>query len=97
MTIGRLYKIMDKTNDNIYIGSTTQTLSMRLKGHVNDYTKFLNGSTKFLSSFFVLENNFYCIELIEEIEFKNKKELLHKEGFYIRNLKCVNKNISDRT
>ena len=30
---GKIYKIVDNTNGNVYIGSTIQTLSQRLGGH----------------------------------------------------------------
>ena len=31
---GKIYKLIDLTNDNIYIGSTIETLDRRLKRHI---------------------------------------------------------------
>ena len=35
------------------------------------------------------------IELIEEIEFENKRELLDKEAYYMTQYDCLNKRIED--
>jgi len=35
--------------------------------------------------------------MIEEIEYEDKKELIDRESYYIRNLECVNKIIPNRT
>ena len=39
----KIYKIVDNTLDNIYIGSTCKTLEQRLKSHEQDYKKFKAG------------------------------------------------------
>ena len=95
---GKIYKIIDNTNGNIYIGSTTkQYLSQRLTTHVKNYKLFLNGKGHFVTSFKIIENNDYYIELIE-LYFCNSKDELHaREGYHIRNNECVNNNIPGRT
>ena len=39
----KIYKIVDNTNDNTYIGSTCQRLKRRLVKHECDYKRFLKG------------------------------------------------------
>ena len=97
MTIGRIYKITDNTNDNIYIGSTTKQLNERLKGHEYDYKRYLNGKFNYITSFMIIKNNDYDIELIEELQYNLNDELFAREGHFISILECVNKFIPNRT
>ena len=39
---GKIYKIVSLQTDSVYIGSTTQTLSLRMTQHKNDYRYWLN-------------------------------------------------------
>jgi hypothetical protein len=91
---GLIYKIVSDSTDKVYIGSTTQALQKRLKGHKNNHKKYLNGKYSYVSSFEVIKYGNYRIELIKEIEFIDKKNLLILEGYYITNTKnAVNKMI----
>jgi len=82
----KIYKIIDNTNGNVYIGKTEQTLNQRLTGHKYDY-KIGNNC----SSCIILKNGDYDIELIEETEDKSR------ERYWIENTNCVNKEIPGRT
>ena len=93
----KIYKIVDNTNDNIYIGSTCKTLKTRLSVHKYDYKRFLKGIFNNIKSFDILKNNDYKIELLEDCEIKTKQELLARERFYIDDNECLNKNIPGRT
>ena len=97
--IGRIYKITSINTDKIYIGSTTKKLTARLGKHENNYKAFQNGKYHFVKSYDVLEKENYKIELLEEIEYETKRELLEREGYYILNHRdiCVNNNIPGRT
>lgn len=94
---GKIYKIIDNTNGHIYIGSTCGTLDKRLNSHKRDYRKFINSKSNFVTSFSIIENNDYIIELIELFPCNTRKELEAREGYHIRNNECVNKNIVGRT
>ena len=94
---GKIYKIVDNTNGNVYIGSTCKKLSSRLADHRADYKKYLNGNSHFVSSFKILENNDFDIILIEKWPCDDKEELHKQERFYIETFECVNKNIPTRT
>ena len=79
---GKIYKIIDNTNNNIYVGSTTKTLKERLDNHI----KNLNCVSRD-----IIKNNDFKIELIEYYPCKNKQELLWRERYYIENNDCINK------
>lgn len=87
--IGRIYKITHPDSDLIYIGCTTKKyISERLGQHRYDLKRHNNGKYHYLGSFnlFKLEltNNNKCkIELIEAINYIDKKELFEKERYYI--------------
>lgn len=95
----KIYMLWSPSNPNlIYIGSTTQSLALRMGQHRSKYKRYLNGTCKTnYSSFRVLECGDARIELIECVECKDRKELCRIEGKYIRERECVNKQISGRT
>ena len=95
---GKVYKIIDNTNGNIYIGSTAQDrLCRRLQKHVSNYKYYLKGKRNYISSFDILKNDDYYIELIEKVPCDSRDELTKREGHYVRTLECVNKRIPGRT
>ena len=79
----KIHKIVDNTNDNVYIGITTQTLKRRLKNHRYYDNKCLSCN--------IIKNGDYRIELIEETDDKTR------ERYYIENTDCINKKIPGRT
>ena len=86
----KIYKIIDNTNGNIYIGKTSQKyLSDRLSSHVWDYkTQNKRGCV----SRDIIKNGDYKIELIEETLDKSR------EKYWIENTSnCINKLIPGRT
>jgi hypothetical protein len=94
----KIYKIVDNTNDNIYIGSTCKKLCQRLAQHRQQYKRYLNGNYRYFTSFKILENNNYDIILLEKCEnITDKEGLRARERYYIETLDCVNKNIPNRT
>jgi hypothetical protein len=49
------------------------------------------------ASHLILKNEDYKIILVENYPCNSKKELEIREGFYIRNNDCINKNVNGRT
>lgn len=90
---GKIYKLVDRTNGNIYIGSTIKTLNQRLSHHKYVYKSEYNVVT----SFDIIENGNYYIELIEPYPCNNRHDLEKRERFHIENNICVNKIIPTRT
>lgn len=91
----KIYKIIDNTNGNIYIGSTCQPLSKRLAAHRSAYNQYMKGK-KYVKSCDILKNNDYNIILIENYSCTDKEELLARERYFIENTKCINTNIPGR-
>ena len=96
--LGKIYKIVDNTNSNVYIGSTCEpTLAKRLAKHVGNFRSWSKGKSNFMSSFNIIQNGNYDIVLIENSICNNKDELLARERYYVETIKCINKNIPNRT
>ena len=80
----KIYKIVDRTNGNVYVGKTTKEyLSERIASHKYDFER-----GHYCSSQIILKNNNWIYELIEETEDKTR------ERYWIENLdNCINKVI----
>jgi len=91
---GKIYKIIDNTNGDIYVGSTCNKLSRRITNHRASYNCYLNPNIKqgYMRSFDILKNNDYKIILIEEYPCENKEQLLLREQYWIDKLDCINYN-----
>ena len=84
---GKIYKVVDNTNGNIYYGSTTQKyLSMRLSGHKNEIK---HQPTNSINQ--ILINGDYTILLVELFPCNSKDELCSREQHFIETFECINK------
>ncbi len=86
----KIYKITSPQTHLIYIGSTINKLKNRFYNHISICNKT---KSKYITQLGDAE-----IELIEEYNCNNRKELAKREGEHIRlNLEnCLNKNIAGR-
>lgn len=89
---GKIYKIITENSNDVYIGSTIQTLKARLTRHKSECKAGGN-----CSSTIVLRQGNYTIELITDYPCNSKAELVREEGKYQREMDCVNKMIAGRT
>jgi len=96
---GKIYKITSEQSDKYYIGSTIQKLCDRLGRHISDYTIYSQGNGKYISSFELIKNDDYKIELIELFPCEDRQELERREGeLQLQNIDViVNKKIAGRT
>jgi hypothetical protein len=94
---GKIYKIEDNSNGNIYIGSTCKTLKERLSKHKSNYKRYLNGFGSNVRSYDIIKNNNFTIKLLEKCNIKTKQELYQRERYYVENNDCLNKQIPGRT
>jgi hypothetical protein len=90
---GKIYKIIDNVNGNIYIGSTCKkTLAERLSQHKSRFKLYLEKSLEGkYGSFDIIKNGDYKIILIEEYPCNTKDQLTAREQYWIENTECVNK------
>jgi len=101
---GKIYKLLDHTTGNIYIGSTQQTLERRRQKHIYDswnYGKIQVGKDRNrvikYSSHDIIINKHWDIYLLEAYPCENKLELRMKEQEWIDKLDCVNRQRAYRT
>jgi len=95
--LGRIYKLESYQTEDIYIGSTCQPLCERLAQHKRHYKSFQNGKSKYYTASDILKYDDVYITLIEYFPCNSKEELEAREGYYIRQMNCVNKRIEGRT
>jgi hypothetical protein len=95
---GKIYCIRSHQTEQIYIGSTVNSLSKRLNGHRNKKKRFDAGKCNNITSFEILKFDDHYIELVELYPCNSKMELERREGQIIRaEPNCVNKMIAGRT
>ena len=93
----KVYKIVDNTTGNVYIGSTTEKyLCRRLASHVGNYHTYVKGNRRFTSSFDIIKNGNYEIFLLELVNASSKDELHKRERYYIESIPCINMHIPSR-
>lgn len=92
---GKIYKLMNLMNDDIYIGSTCSPLKKRLNRHTNEATHQPCPVHRYYNN---LGWEHVKIVLIEEFPCESKMELERQERKWIEELKpTLNKNIPTRT
>lgn len=95
---GKVYRIVCRKTGKQYIGSTCKKLlSQRLAGHNYNFKEWKKNNFNFITSFTILEENDYYIELVELVPCSSNDELKVRERFHIQNNECVNKYIPLKT
>ena len=84
----KIYKLTNTTTNQIYVGSTTRDLKTRYREHLSRYKTKTNRIKSYL---LFNDTDNVIIELLENVNCKNKKELHDRELHYIQSLDCVNK------
>ena len=93
MPTGYIYAIKSKMTNDVYIGSTTYTISQRKAKHYYEY----KNPTSNMSAAKILQYEDAYFEIIEQIVFNEKTELTNREGFWIKNTpNCINIKIMGR-
>lgn len=86
-----VYKIINKINNNFYIGSSDRSFKERFKEHCRCYELFKEGNYRNIHPILWRAYNKYGInnfkvELIEILNNKTSQEILEREEYYIRTL-----------
>ncbi len=95
----KIYKIVDNTNGNIYVGSTTkQYLCSRLAEHKADMKRYEEGTLNLISSSQIIKNGDYSMVLIESFPCETKDQLRYRERYWTDNTpNCINIQNAIRT
>jgi hypothetical protein len=93
---GKIYKILNNINEDVYVGSTCEKLSLRMAHHryVCKYNKHPNMMLMKTMNELGLDN--FYIELIEDYPCSNKEQLQAKEGEWIRKISTLNRRVAGR-
>jgi hypothetical protein len=92
---GKIYCLRSHQTDDVYIGSTIQSLAQRKAGHVSMYRKWVIDSKHPLSSFDIVKYDDCYIELVEDFSCARKEQLLMREGEIMRiTPNCINRYIA---
>ena len=93
----KIYSIRSHQTDDVYIGSTCQTLSRRMSKHRTMKKAYEKGKANKVTSFEILQYPDAYIELVENYPCLCRDGLNKREGEIIRATpNCVNKNIPGR-
>jgi group I intron endonuclease len=92
---GKIYKITNDYNDDVYVGSTCDTLVKRFSAHKKNANQHKN--RKFSTLINEIGFDRFRIELIENYPCVDKYQLRQREGYYIREMGTLNMLVSGRT
>ncbi len=96
---GKIYK-MESPSGLTYVGSTCEpTLAHRLAKHKSEYISWKYVKKHYLTSFrlFQEDRDNVKIYLLEAYPCNSRDELHAREGFYIKQMECVNRVVPGRT
>ncbi len=87
----KIYKMTNDANNDIWIGSTCDTLVKKFSFHKNDAIR--NLSKDCIIHNLIREYGFekFRIQLIEDFPCEDLYQLRQRQGYYIRELKAINK------
>ena len=94
---GKIYKVLNDLDDDVYIGSTCQSLNMRMVGHRKARTGKQYKNYKLYRKMNEIGVAHFYIELIKETPCENKEQLRAIEGEYIRKYGTLNGQIAGRS
>ena len=96
MISGKVYKIINNIDSDIYIGSTINSLQLRFAVHIltAKYTKAKNRLLYKKMNLLGIES--FKIELVDQITCDDNKDLKALEGHYILKYGTLNHNLAGR-
>jgi group I intron endonuclease len=94
---GKIYKITNDYNDDVYVGSTCNTLVKRFIQHKSSSKNMDKQNTPLYKLFIEIGFERFRIQLICNYACEDKYQLRQKEGEFIRQIGTLNKIIEGRT
>ena len=84
--IGYIYKIHCNITGDDYYGSTTQKIEKRIQAHIHNG----RGISRKCQSKQIIDRGEWSYEIMEEVDYIEKLDLLKRERFYTDNYPCIN-------
>ena len=97
LTKAKIYKITNDFNNEVYIGSTCNTLIKRFSMHVCESRKDLSKDRCLYKLINEIGETRFRIELIEDYPCEDRYQLRQREGHFIREMGTLNMVIAGRT
>ena len=94
---GKIYKITNDFNDEVYVGSTCDTLVKRFSKHKREINCALGVNRPLYILMREIGTDRFRIQLVEEYPCEDKYQLGQREGYYIRQIGTLNARIAGRT
>ena len=83
---GKIYKITNNINSEIYVGSTCDILRKRFNTHKLQITQDTKKNRPLYKLMTELGTDIFRIDLIEEYSCDDKQALRQREGYWIRQI-----------
>ena len=94
---GKIYKITNNINSEVYVGSTCDILRKRFNNHTRQITQESKKNRPLYKMMNELGTDVFRIDLIENYPSDDKQALRQREGYWIRQMGTLNKVIAGRT
>ena len=94
---GKIYKITNNINSEVYVGSTCDILRKRFNYHKKDRTKKRCAEIPLYKLMNELGTDIFRIDLVEDYACNDKQALRQREGYWIRQVGTLNEKIAGRT
>jgi group I intron endonuclease len=94
---GKIYKITNDFNNDIYVGSSCDTLIKRFSYHKKDSKKEKNKEHPFYKLMNEIGHTRFRIQLVEDCPCEDTYQLRQREGHFIREMGTLNLVIAGRT
>ena len=99
--LGRIYYLWSPGREEVYVGSSEQSLEHILRRHKTHVRNWLKDTGQYFSSFHLfyqrMAGHDVFINLLYEGEFENEKQLREMERIYIEELPTLNERIPTQT
>jgi group I intron endonuclease len=93
----KIYIITNDFNDEVYVGSTCDTLVKRFSAHKSSTNKSEKMQRPLYTLMREIGTERFRMELIEDYPCEDKYQLRQKEGEYIKLMELLKKNYNDIT
>jgi predicted GIY-YIG superfamily endonuclease len=84
-----IYKIATSDGSKVYYGSTNNFTRRKIE-HLSNYRKYINGGSKYLAAFEILNDANHAFEIVATLKNISRNDLEKIESSFIQGNPCVN-------